>query len=365
MRKNIPSPRPVLGGTCFGGYIRRPGTGRPRRLRFTFTGKASEYFGIWIVNTLLKIVTIGLYSPWAKVRKRRYFYGNTLLDQANFDYLANPFALLKGWLIAAALFILYTIGSRFSPLFSTVLGITFFFSVPWLIVRSRMFNNRNSAHRSIRFDFSPNYKEAYKVFAWLPALTPFTLGLLAPYTYFRQKRFLVENGWFGQAPFEFDGRAGDFYKTAAKALLLFLVAGGGMSLLISFTAPVFSAGAAFNPVFLPIIPALIFLYLFLALYVYVNLTNLTWNGTHFAGNRFRSTLRTRNMFWIYLSNAVAIALSLGLLIPWATIRLARYRIENLALETRGDLGQFLAAAHVEIGTAGEEIGEIFGVEVGF
>jgi uncharacterized membrane protein YjgN (DUF898 family) len=35
---------------------------------FQFTGTTGEYFRIWAVNLLLSIVTLGLYSPWAKVR---------------------------------------------------------------------------------------------------------------------------------------------------------------------------------------------------------------------------------------------------------------------------------------------------------
>ena len=37
-----------------------------------FTATASEYFRIWIVNVALTIVTLGIYSAWAKARKRRY-----------------------------------------------------------------------------------------------------------------------------------------------------------------------------------------------------------------------------------------------------------------------------------------------------
>ena len=42
-----------------------------------FTGQAGEYFRVWIVNVLLSVVTLGLYSPWARVRTRQYFYGHT------------------------------------------------------------------------------------------------------------------------------------------------------------------------------------------------------------------------------------------------------------------------------------------------
>jgi uncharacterized membrane protein YjgN (DUF898 family) len=39
---------------------------------------------------LLTIVTIGIYSAWAKVRRLRYFYGNTFLAGSSFDYHAKP-----------------------------------------------------------------------------------------------------------------------------------------------------------------------------------------------------------------------------------------------------------------------------------
>ena len=37
-----------------------PADQAPRTLTFDFTGNAQEYFGIWIVNTLLRIVTLGM-----------------------------------------------------------------------------------------------------------------------------------------------------------------------------------------------------------------------------------------------------------------------------------------------------------------
>src|SRR3954471_6399831 len=50
-----------------------------QRHPFIFSGKGGEYFKIWIVNILLSIVTLGIYSAWAKVRNKQYFYGNTQL----------------------------------------------------------------------------------------------------------------------------------------------------------------------------------------------------------------------------------------------------------------------------------------------
>jgi hypothetical protein len=87
----------------------------PRVERIRFSGTAGEYFGIWIVNLFLTVITLGIYSAWAKVRKKRYFYGNTWLADGNFEYHGNPLAILKGRLLAFAAFIGYTLLTRRSP----------------------------------------------------------------------------------------------------------------------------------------------------------------------------------------------------------------------------------------------------------
>ncbi|MES2935280.1 MAG: DUF898 family protein, partial [Pseudomonadota bacterium] len=69
-------------------------------LRFSFTGTGAEYFRIWVVNLLLTILSLGVYSAWAKVRRLQYFYRNTRVADASFDYHGNPKAILKGRLLA-------------------------------------------------------------------------------------------------------------------------------------------------------------------------------------------------------------------------------------------------------------------------
>ena len=81
-----------------------------------FTGKGGEYFGIWIVNLLLSIITLGIYSAWAKVRRMKYFYNNTKIDGVGFDFHAKPLSILKGRIIAFLIFVLYAVLSRFSPI---------------------------------------------------------------------------------------------------------------------------------------------------------------------------------------------------------------------------------------------------------
>lgn len=343
-----------------------------RVVEFTFTGNAREYFGIWIVNTLLRIVTLGIYSPWAKVRTRRYFYANTLLGNAPFDYLADPLAILKGWAIAAAFFFLYSFVSKLNPIVSMVFSGLFFLALPWVIVRSRMFHCRNSSHRNIRFMFRRNYGESYAVFAGLPLITPLTLGFIVPFMVYKQKKYLVENTAYGETFFSLDCTAKQFYGIYLRAVALFL---GIVAAIVAVNAffPLQKAITFFlnriGPNFSAVLGFLSFLlltllYLSVAVYLTTAISNLVWNGTRISGHRFFSTLKFVDMLWIMISSAVVIPLSLGLLIPWAKVRMTRYRLEHLSLVAVGDLDAFAAGAGEDISATTEEVGDFFGVDFG-
>src|SRR5450631_475776 len=82
-----------------------------------FTGSGAEYFGIWIVNLLLTIVTLGIYSAWAKVRRLQYFYRHTELAGSSFDFHGSPIRILIGRAIALGMVISYKYSVRLhSPL---------------------------------------------------------------------------------------------------------------------------------------------------------------------------------------------------------------------------------------------------------
>lgn len=343
----------------------------PVTLSFSFNGKAGEYFGIWIVNSLLKIITVGFYSAWAKVRRRRFFYGSTRLKGEQFDYLADPMTLFKGWLIAAGAFLLYSLGTKVSPILSGIIGLIIFVAFPWLLVRSRIFNSLNSSYRNIRFGFRRNYREAYVVFAGLPILMLLTLGLLAPYMIYRQKKFLVENSSYGATPFSFNATAKDFYILSMKVAFGFILVLGLVAAIFGLSGSGEAGAAAADGVksmnrlaIIPII-SLPLVYFILMVYGQTALANLSWNSTKMGNGTFRSTLRTRDMALLFTTNAVAILCSLGLLIPWATVRMTRYRFENLTLVTSESLDDVMAAAGRKgpVSAAGEEIGDLFDMPI--
>ncbi|MFM9073725.1 MAG: DUF898 family protein, partial [Cyanobium sp.] len=45
-----------------------------------FRGRTGEFYRIWLANLALVVATCGLYAPWARVRSRQYFLGQTQLQ---------------------------------------------------------------------------------------------------------------------------------------------------------------------------------------------------------------------------------------------------------------------------------------------
>ena len=200
-----------------------------------FSATAGEYFRIWIVNLALTVLTIGIYSAWAKVRKKRYFYGHTRIDGDSFDYRANPVAILKGRIIAVALFTAYSFGGKISPLLGALFALVLLFAMPWLIVRSLAFNAHNSAYRNIRFNFSGRYAEPLKLIIGGGMLVVVTLGLGYPYVKALWARFAAENHGYGGTRAALGDVTRSFYGVYLKALLMLL----GAALLLGGVAGVF------------------------------------------------------------------------------------------------------------------------------
>jgi uncharacterized membrane protein YjgN (DUF898 family) len=328
-----------------------------------FSADAGEYFRIWIVNTVLSLLTLGIYSAWAKVRTQRYFYAHTRIDGAAFDYLAQPLPILKGRLIAATLFGAYLLTAQFAPTWNLAVVLLIAALTPWIIVRGLKFRARYSAWRGIHFRFVGSNGGSYAVFLGLMLLVPFTLGLLYPYVKARQQQYVVEHHRYGNRPFAFVPQFPMYF-------LLYLGTGaalvaGILALSGAIGAAAFAGGgrSAQTLVFV-MIGAAYLLYFGAFVFLRAKITNLLWNNSTLDGIRFESRLAPATLAWIYLGNAVAILASIGLLIPWAMVRTARYRASCLSLVSGQTLDAFVADCRADETAVGAEIGDAFDVDIG-
>ena len=176
----------------------------PRTLGFEFKGDGMEYFKIWIVNVLLSILTLGIYSAWAKVRTNRYFYSNLYLDDSNFRYLAAPLAILKGRIIAIVAFIIYAVVSAILPILGVIMIVALVFAIPYFINQSMAFNSRMTSYKNIQFRFSASYGQAFMVLYIWPILGMLSLGILYPMAMLKMHEYVVKNSAYGTTKFNFN-----------------------------------------------------------------------------------------------------------------------------------------------------------------
>lgn len=76
--------------------------------KLSYKGKVSTLYSIWLTNIILKIVTLGIYSFWAKTRMRRYNMYKIKLAGERFKYSGKGLELFFGFLkTLAVLVVLY------------------------------------------------------------------------------------------------------------------------------------------------------------------------------------------------------------------------------------------------------------------
>ena len=56
------------------------------RTMLTYDGKISELFGIFLLNLLLTVVTLGIFRFWAITRIRRYLWSHMRFEDTRFTY---------------------------------------------------------------------------------------------------------------------------------------------------------------------------------------------------------------------------------------------------------------------------------------
>lgn len=368
---------------------------------FEFTGKAGEFFAIWIVNVALTILTLGIYSAWAKVRTNQYFYGNTFLDGTSFRYTANPKQILKGRVIAFIVFMLYFAASNVSPIIGAGAFFVLMLLVPAFLVMSMAFRLKNSVYRNVRFNFDKNFPSVYKIFAipvvvmsaYIFVISQFQdsmaanagdqpefpvfvfvllalIALMAPWWEYMITGFKVKHAKYGDAGFTFSATTKNYYFLYLKMVLVLIVFSALIGFGVAGITALFNSDSAESSAIAQYVPILMFIlivpfYLWLFAYAATKRTNLLYNNIDIAGHKTKSELKTGYMMYLYFTNTLGMLLTVGLLMPWAKVRTARYRASVTSLDVAGDLSQFAVVQADHQSALGEEMGEMFDLDLGF
>jgi len=382
---------------------------KTQRHALKFHGEGGKYFVIWLVNIFLSIITLGIYSAWAKVRTYRYFYGNTELSGDRFDYHARPLQILIGRIIAFIGIVIFYICSLASETLTMLIVAIFVLLLPWIIVRSWRFNAIMSSYRGVRFNYICRLGRAYWIFLGFPlvcfiglilafgvarflasGLTEFILALV-----FFIPAFITFNGvstalsydlyvnnlFFGDAAFKGEMKKGAFVKMAFKSALIvvpvLLIAGAILGKMIYSIALMSAFGGAEEAASMMILShygSIILVYVLMlfgsmvaAAWLIVAHRNYVANQTTLNEGAIRlySSMKFTSYLGLLFTNALIVIFSLGIASPFAHVRHARYVLETLEVE--GDLDSLTVHAHSEHapGAVTEELVQALDINVGF
>lgn len=355
----------------------------PRTLALSFTGDGREYFRIWVVNLLLSLATLGIYSAWAKVRRLQYFDRNTHLAGATFDFHGNPRAVLVGRLLSVVLLGAYHYAFGFSTAFGLAVIVGLLAAFPYLMRGALRFRLGNTSYRGLWLGFDGSIAQAY--LAWLPPALTFVLpgALLAlnpgspelaaavlplylawPLMHGQLRRFQHAHLLLGDQHSGYTVTARRFYKPYLVVSLLGLGAIVAVALVAGIAS--FAAQGSRGLVFAPMIAAILMVYVMYLLagpYMVVRVSNLAWSNTTFPGVRIRSTLPARAFMKLQTKNVLLTLLTLGLYRPFAVVSVYRFRIAHVHIEVDGDIEAFATHVAKRGGAAGDGAADGFGIDL--
>jgi uncharacterized membrane protein YjgN (DUF898 family) len=339
-----------------------------------FSGKGGEFFGVWIVNILLTILTLGIYSAWAKVRTQQYFFGHTKVDGHAFRYLATPIQILKGRLLAFAVIAVVSLLTQLIPVFTFVFSLVAIFVMPWLLVQGIKFNLRMTSYRNVRFGFHGSYGEAFLNFIIFPILAVFTLYLLMPYVMKRMDKFVYENVSYGGRKMQVTTSGGTYYEAAFKAFF----AGVGLVFVIGCAFAIFTTSSDLSmlsgdvdglksPIGLIFGAFYALVYVLLiavsqAIYRAV-VRNHVFASSEFEGlATFKSNVDIFDYCLLLTSNYIMIGFSLGLAYPVTKVRHAAYLASVTEVSINSEIDNLTDPLKQESSTFLEEAADLYDID---
>jgi uncharacterized membrane protein YjgN (DUF898 family) len=341
----------------------------------SFTGTGGEYFKIWIVNLALTIVTLGVYSAWAKVRRLQYFYRHTRLAGTGFDYHGDPIAILKGRIVGLVLFGLYSVIGYVNIWLAVGIVIGLAVVMPWLLARSLRFRFHNSSYRGLRFRFHGTTGQAYWIFLAFPVFTVLSLFTLGPLWHHRLKRYQFSNASYGSARFSFNAAVGEFYITYILAVFTFfclialLVVGlFGTGVLVALASgPIAEDRVSLGMILFMVTAGTLYAAVLLGVQSITasRIHNECWNTAKTDHHRFASELAAWRLFGIQYTNFLATVATLGLFRPFAQVRLARYYTSTLTVFGSASFESYAAVDADDVTAVGEETADLFDFDIAF
>lgn len=387
------------------------------RLRFSGTG--GEYFRVWIVNLLLSIITLGLYTPWARRRTARYFYDHTQIAGSPLEFTAPLRKMVVSFILFALLYLAYKIAAETGQ---DTMVLVFIIGAaalaPYIWGSAMRFRLASTRWRGLQLHFAASWKDVYLA-SWplflmaaiwvgisfgldmlaadlpaqrrpargipaLPHLNASMIGLIALggllsvlciiRVEFNYKSLLVLRAGIGQQRGRWKPVYGDFVRIWVATIVVFLL---GVALILAIgTSAIYTLQAMFQQVRGPALFILVFLVVigvFLGLvlasaparaYREARLFRLIWSNVGLGQiARFKCDLRHWAFVRLRIKNILLTLLTLGFYRPYARVSEYRLKADSVTLHVKGGLDQLVGELVKQQEGLGDALADAAGLDI--
>jgi len=307
--------------------------------KVTFYGEGSKLFGIYIVNILLTIFTLGLYYPWAKASVLRYIYQETEFEGSRFSFHGTGKEMFKGFIKAIGIFIgIYAIliGAVLTKSSAiTAIGVLFFYVallllVPVAIHGSLKYRMSRTSWRGIHFGYRGILKDFMEEFVVGGLLTIATLGIYSFWFTIKLRKYIFSNIRFGNISFSYKGDGTEYFMLNLKGYFLSFLTLGIYS--FWFVSDLFA--------------------------YFIDNMRMKQDGNVI---KFRSSATAGGYFGLIVGNIFIVLFTLGLGTPWATVRTLNFIFSNIIIEGTLDINAIQQTEMNYKDATGEDISDMIDI----
>jgi len=352
-----------------------PGTARKTELSWS---PPTGLIWLSIVNTLLGVITLGIYHFWGRTEVRTRIWSAIRIDGEPLSYTGTGRELFIGFLIVFAVVLLpalivpVLLVAAFGPSGAVAAQAVVFLVFTYLygvaVYRALRYRLTRTKWRGIRGALVGNSHTYGVTSLWSALLIPITLGWIYPWRATRLQSMLVKDMRFGNRPFTFHENPGPLYGRFIVLWIGGMLVGalylGGIFAIMA-TQMVKAAGKA-PPQLSPQGAVLVFMLLFLCYILFLLVSSWYRAGqfnhfaasTSFEGVPLKGSMTGLGLLGLTLTNFFIVIGSLGVLQPVAQARSARYFINTLAFEGPVQFDQ-IAQAEGKADGQGEGLAQAF------
>jgi len=326
----------------------------PQREKLIFHEDTERLIKIHLLNVLKTVITLGIYSFWARVNITRFIYEHTEFQGERFSWHATGWERFRGFLIGGTIFFGYIFGIQYLSMWAMDLQtqdpekaaelfwlpflaplinlVVIMIAIPFIIVGSLRYRLSRSSYRNIRFLFTGTVKEFMVLNLKGTFLTILSAGFYYPLFIYDIMEFRINHFQYGNTPLHFSGDRKTFYLIMLKGIFLQILTLG--------------------------------IYGF---WFFAEIERYTWNNTKIQGKPFGCTLTGGKWMKASLIYFATLLFTGGLLAPVGFIYLIKARLDNMQLpndismdEVTGEADSKASPIADGISEAAEGIGSIFG-----